>query len=108
MIEIQSAPDSSVICRPHGALDIDTATELRHLTGEILHPELDLVFDLSQVDYIDAVGASALVGSVRRVRAVGGQSRLSQVNPRVQWVLEVIGIEKYLAANPASGQSDAA
>jgi anti-anti-sigma factor len=88
--------ESTIICRPVGALDFNTATQLRHLVGEILSPNLDLIFDLSLVNFIDAVGASALVGSIRRVRAIGGRSGVSAVNPRIRWILDVIGIDGFL------------
>jgi anti-anti-sigma factor len=96
MITLHTCPDSTVVCRPEGTLDYNAATQLRHLVGGILSPDLNLVLDLSRVHHIDGVGASALVGSVRRVRAMGGRSRISDVNPRIKWVLEVLGIDRFL------------
>jgi len=108
VIKLQTRPDASVVCLPLGALDFQTATELRHGLAGILRPHLELVFDLSQVDYIDACGASALVGSVRRVRAMGGRSRVRHVNPGIRWVLEIIGIDRFLSEAPASDDRDVA
>ena len=96
MIKLRTYPDSSVVCQPLGALDFEAATELRHQIAGIVRPELELVFDLRQVDYIDAFGASVLMVSVRRIRAMGGRPRVCRVNPRIRWVLEVIGIDRFL------------
>lgn len=80
MIKLRTRPDSSVLCQPLGALDFEAASELRHHIARIVRPDLELVFDLSRVDHIDAFGASVLVASVRRVRAMGGRSRVCRVN----------------------------
>ena len=100
MINVEKWPGSSVVCQPLGALDLEAASELRHRITAILRPELDLVLDLSHVDYIDAFGASALVGSLRRVRAMGGSPRVCHVNPRIRWVLDIIGIDRFLTGDP--------
>jgi anti-anti-sigma factor len=69
---------------------------------------LDLIFDLSCVDHVDAFGASALVGSVRRVRAMGGTCRILQVNAQVRWILNIVGMNRFLADSPTPDQADAA
>jgi anti-sigma B factor antagonist len=108
VIEIQVSPDAGVTCRPDGALDSGSATELRHVISESLRPELDVVFDLRHVDYIDAEAASALVGTVRRIRAMGGTCKVCHVQPRIQWVLDVIGITGLLAGAPSAQRAEAA
>src|ERR1700722_9179806 len=96
MIETETCSDSTAIWRPSGDLDIASAVPLRHLVGDILRSELDLVIDLDEVTFVDAVGISALVGAIRRVRAAGGTARVSNINPRVRWVLELVGVEQLL------------
>jgi anti-anti-sigma factor len=108
VIKLLTGADSSVVCQPLGALDFEGATELRHQIAGIVRPDLELVFDLRQVDYIDAFGASVLVGSVRRVRAMGGRSRVCRANPRIRWVLELIGVDRFLTEPQDSDDLDAA
>jgi anti-anti-sigma factor len=108
VIKLWTCPDSTVICQPLGGLDLDAATQLRHLIAGILRPRLNLVFDLSQVDHIDAVGASALMGAVRQVRAMGGRSRMRHVNPRIRWRLEIIGVDRFLTHTVTSDEPEAA
>jgi anti-anti-sigma factor len=108
VITLRTCPDSGVVCQLSGALDSQAATELRPQIAAIVRPDLELIFDLGRVDYIDAVAASVLVGSVRRVRAMGGRSRLGRVNPRIGWVLELIGIDRFLTQPQDSDDRNAA
>ncbi len=108
LVKLQICPDSTLICQPLGALDLDAATRLRHLITAILRPGLDLVFDLSEVDRIDAVGASALVGSIRRVAAVEGRCRVRHANPRIRWILDIIGVDRLVTRTRTPDEPDAA
>jgi anti-sigma B factor antagonist len=94
MIEIQTCPDGRVICRLLADLDWHEATCLRDVVHDLLGPELDMVLDLHEVGFIDGVGISALVGCLRRVRVAGGTARISRANPRLQWILELVGIAR--------------
>ena len=96
MTELQIGTGSSVTCRPLGDLDLVSAVSLRHLIGEVLRPGLEVVIDLQNVSLIDAVGLSALVGSVRRVRAVGGRARICNTQPRVQSLFRLVGVDRLL------------
>jgi stage II sporulation protein AA (anti-sigma F factor antagonist) len=84
--------DSSIVCRPSGSLDWIAAASLRHAIGELFRPGVDVVIDLSRVEFIDAVGISAIAGTVRRVRAVGGHAQLCDVSPEVRRRLELAGV----------------
>ena len=84
MIETTLDRDSSirsVICRPIGQLDWAGAIALRHVVHDSVAPGAEIVIDLSRVAFVDAAGMSALVESVRRVRALGGTARISNVRP---------------------------
>ncbi len=108
MIEIQTCPDDSVICRLSGDLDWQAATCLRHVIHDLLRPELDVVLDLHEVAFIDAVGISALVGSLRRVRVAGGTAHISRANPRLRWILEVAGIPRLIGQSSLNRPEGAA
>ena len=99
MTELHIGKGSSVTCRPSGDLDLVSAVSMRHLIGEVLRPGLEVVFDLQNVSFIDAVGLSPLVGSVRRVRAVGGRARISNAQPRVQSLFRLIGVDGLLMSS---------
>jgi anti-anti-sigma factor len=94
MIQIQTCPCSTVICWPSGDLDVGNALRLGHVVGHLLRPELDLVIDLGHVAFIDAAGLGMLSRCVGRVRAVGGKVCISHVNPRLQWLFELVGLDR--------------
>jgi anti-anti-sigma factor len=101
MISVQSCPDSVVVL-PYGHLDLDGSFELRHIIGKVLEPEVNIIIDLRHVDSIDAEGLSALVGSARRARAVGGTAIITHANPRLQWLLGLTGADRLVLASAES------
>jgi anti-anti-sigma factor len=104
MITVQSRPESIVVF-PSGHLGLDRSFSLRHVIGQVLEPGLNVVIDLRHVLSVDAEGLSALAGSARRVRAVGGTACVANANPRVRWLLGLIGLERYIAASPEPSSS---
>jgi anti-anti-sigma factor len=100
--------DSSIVCSPSGGLDWIGAISLRHAIHDSLRPGVDIIIDLSRVDFIDAVGMSALVGSVRRVRAVGGEARIDNATSRVRQRMELVGVYRLLTHSSARNGHDVA
>lgn len=94
MIQIENCQDNTTVLRLSGDLDLISSFHLRHVVYDILEPGLDLVIDLRRVRTIDAVGVSALIGSVRRVRASGGRARVTNAKPRVRWLFHTLGVEQ--------------
>jgi anti-sigma B factor antagonist len=105
MIEIESGPDATIVCRPAGNLDPSSAVVLRHVITDLLQAGVRIVVDLRHVNSIDAVGVRALVGSVRRVRAFGGTAHVSNTNRRVAYLLALAGAHRLVApaATPVPG-----
>jgi anti-anti-sigma factor len=97
MIEIVTLGESSIMCRPTGNLDLRSSFSLRHVVGDLLRPGLGLVVDLSRVAAIDGVGLSALVGTARRVRAFGGTMEIRNVSPRIDWLFDLVGLDRLLS-----------
>ena len=69
-----------------------------------------LLLDLAQVSYVDSSGLGALVAGYNSLKAQGGTTRLLNVPPRVQALLELSGLTTLFpdpdpAADPATGQS---
>jgi anti-anti-sigma factor len=96
MIDLEVNDTETAICRPIGVLDVITAPNLRHAIAEVAKAGHDLVLDLSGVQAIDAVGVSALVGSVRRIRALGHSVEVIATPLCVARVLQLAGVEELL------------
>lgn len=108
MIETHLLADSGIVCRPSGSLDWIAAVSLRHAVGHSIQPGVDVIVDLSRVEFIDAVGISALVGTVRRVRALGGQANICGASPEVRRRLELAGVYRLVMGCSARNGNDAA
>jgi anti-sigma B factor antagonist len=98
VITLDNCTDS-VIVYPCGHLDLGASFDLRHAIGEVLGAELNVVIDLRHLGSVDAEGLSALVGSVRRIRAIGGTVNVTNANRRVQWLLGLIGVDRLVGAS---------
>jgi len=102
MIDTYVGSDFSIVCRPTGCLDWTGAAALRHAVHNVLCPEINLHIDLRHLNFVDAAGMSALVGSVRRVRAVGGKARIQNASPAVRRRLQIVGVYEFLTSSPAN------
>jgi anti-anti-sigma factor len=100
--------DCKIVCRPTGDLDWIGAVSLRHAVHDWLRPGVDMIIDLSRVDFIDAVGMSALVGCVRRVRAGGGEARICNATSHVRQRMELVGVYSLLTHALAGNGNDVA
>ena len=105
MIETEFHPDGSTHFRPIGDLNWISATTLRHALHDTLQPGIPVVVDLSEVFTIDAVGMSALVGAVRRVRGLGGEIDITNPRPEVAQRLASAGIAQLLNYELSLGQA---
>jgi anti-anti-sigma factor len=90
MIDIKTRPDTTLECKPLGAIDWRSSTTLRHAVHEAMCPGHKIIIDLGQVAYIDAVGLSAIIGIVRRAPAVGATVALSNARPPVRRRIDLV------------------
>ena len=107
-VETRVRADCSIVCRPSGGLDWISAVSLRHAIHDSLRPGVDILIDLSRVDFIDAVGMSALLGCVRRVRAVGGEALICNATPHVRQRMQLVGVYSFLTHASARNGNDVA
>jgi anti-anti-sigma factor len=103
MIETSIDRGSIILFRPIGELDREKGVSLRHLIHGSLAPGAEIVIDMSRVGFVDAAGLSALVRSVRLVKAFGGTVRTCNVRPRIQRLMELIGVDRLLMGAAAPG-----
>jgi anti-sigma B factor antagonist len=107
MIETHLRQDEAVVCKPWGDLDWRTSVSLRHAVHDALRPGGYVLIDLSRVTYIDAVGLSAIVGTLRRARAVGAVVGVYNMQPRVRRRMELVGMASLVGSLPDAHSNDA-
>jgi len=73
-----------------GELDVATAPRLRNEVVRLASSGRTLVvLDLGGVDFIDSTGLGVIVGSLKRVRSLGGELALARAEPQVHKVFEI-------------------
>ena len=81
------------IFRPHGTMEAQTASRFREEASNFLGAG-SLVFDLSDVPFIDSSGLGALIGAIRRTRERGGRAVVCVPRQPVARLLEVVGLDR--------------
>jgi anti-anti-sigma factor len=90
--ELFTTPDhrSVVILRPTGRLDIATAWQFRLKLQECISQVTPhVVVNLSQVNFVDSSGLTALVAGMRDADKKNGSFRIASVHPEARLVFEV-------------------
>ncbi len=96
--------DLSLVTRTQGArtvvevggeIDVYTAPQLRERVVELVADgQVDLVLDLSGVEFLDSTGLGVLVGALNRVRAQDGSLALVLTQERILKIFEITGLRK--------------
>ena len=85
------------VLQPTGHIDSYTALAFTDRIGALIDAGARwLVIDLSAVTFLDSTGLGALLTSLRRAQALGGDLRLVQVPHAVYRVIELTALQAYL------------
>ena len=81
----------AVIVAVRGEIDLQNSPELRTELLDLLTKNAPqrLVINLAQVPYMDSSAIAVLVESLQRIRKLGGKIYLTDLQPRVQGLLEI-------------------
>ncbi len=101
MTRNDALPGPTVVCKPMGNLDWTSAMSLRHDVRDSLQPGVEIVIDLGPVEFIDATGMRAVVGSVRLAREFGATARVCNVRPQVRRLMELVGVYRLVTSSSA-------
>jgi len=76
-----------------GEIDVSTADVLRERLLDLLeHDRTDLVVDLRRVAFMDSTGLGVLVGTLKKVRLLGGRLQLVIDSERLLKVLRITAL----------------
>ena len=81
----------AVVVAARGEIDLNNSPELRSELFAILsrHAPKRLVLNLAEVPYMDSSAVAVLVETLQRVRKTGGKVYLTNLQPRVQGLIEI-------------------
>ncbi|WP_170323631.1 STAS domain-containing protein [Cryptosporangium phraense] len=87
---------NEVVLRVAGALDLDTASQLRSAGTSALResgPAPTLTVDLSEVTFLDSTGLGVLVTLWHEARNIGGKFQVARPSAAASRILEITGVD---------------
>jgi anti-sigma B factor antagonist len=83
-----------------GELDVATAPDLRSHLEEAVDRGGLTIADLLGITFIDSTALGALVGSLKRAQAAGGDLRIVAVESRILKIFEITGLTDVFSIFP--------
>ena len=79
-----------------GRLDSTTAPNLESIVNELSKDTKELIFDVSDVEYISSAGIRVLLGAYKKMNMNQGKIRIERANEMVRDVFEMTGVSQML------------
>lgn len=88
--------DDTMIVRLCGELDQHYASKLRtDIDTQVAHRGIHkIVFDFSNIGFMDSSGIGVIMGRYRLMQSVGGRVCAFGINPRLDKLIEMSGIKR--------------
>ncbi len=93
-IAVDHVGDVAVAVLPMEELDASNAGELKRDIAPVLEANTKLVFDLSQLRFVDSSGLGAFLSCLRQVNAKGGDLKLCGMSKPVRTVFELVRLHR--------------
>jgi anti-sigma B factor antagonist len=85
------------VIRVGGYVDFDVAPQLKKfIVNRIDAGDRRIVIDMSDVGFIDSTAIGVLVGTLKRLREVGGFLAVACANDNVRGIFEIVGLENVI------------
>jgi anti-sigma B factor antagonist len=84
----------TVVVLAGAQLDASTAAEFKHSIAPVLDAHAQVVFDLSQLGFIDSSGLGALLSCLRQLHAKGGDLKLCGMSKSVRALFELVRMHR--------------
>jgi anti-anti-sigma factor len=96
-IEEELSRAGTVVLAVRGDVDLHVAGELKgRLTETADDGGSKVVLDLSHVTFVDSMGLGVMLGSMKRLRAHGGELHLVVAGPELRRILEITRLDRIL------------
>ncbi|WLR54952.1 anti-sigma factor antagonist [Mesobacillus subterraneus] len=92
--------ESKLAVKVSGEIDAYTAPQLREKLFPLSEKEgVEMVVDLSEVNYMDSTGLGVFVGVFKNVRAHDGEFKIVGLSERLQRLFEITGLADIIDIN---------
>jgi len=93
-INVTDPKDAVTLVEVSGRVDSMNASEFgSELNARITNGKVQLVLDLSSVEYMSSAGLREIVTTLKNAKKASGDLRLAQPSQRVREVLEMAGLD---------------
>jgi anti-sigma B factor antagonist len=90
-----------------GEVDVYTAPHLKQQMIALLEEgHVQMVVDLTKVEYLDSTALGVLIGGLKRVRERDGNLQLICPSPRIWRVFEITGLDKIFDLYGSEGEAN--
>lgn len=88
--------EETLILRPDGRLDTNTAPQLQEVFDGMLEGVKELQIDMEKLEYVTSAGLRVLLATMKKMKAGGGSMTVYHVNDAVMEVFNITGFKRYM------------
>jgi len=82
--------NTAAILKLVGRLDSPVVKDLKNKVNDLIRQgQVNLVFDMADVDFMDSSGLGGMVAALRAVGQAGGDIKVARLQPRVRTLFEL-------------------
>lgn len=93
---IEKVDNVSIVRIKYDALDANNTEQFKKEILPIIDKNRNIVFDMSNVNFIDSSGCGSLLSCLRKANQEGGDLKLFGVQQQVQMVFELIRLHRII------------
>ena len=75
-------------------LDANTVSEFKSEINNVIQSEYHVVFDMSQVNFVDSSGIGAILSCLRKLNSEGGDLKICALTKPVRALFELVRMHK--------------
>jgi anti-sigma B factor antagonist len=93
-LRMEPAGNVTVVTIPGDTLDAGNSQEFKNDIGPVLEQHKQVVFDMSELAFVDSSGCGALLSCLRKVKEARGDLLLCRVSSQVQDLFKVVRMDE--------------
>jgi anti-sigma B factor antagonist len=94
IIKSENTSDVAIVQLPGTTLDASNTKEFKGEVAPLLTPGARIVFDLSNLKFVDSSGLGAMLSSLRQINGIGGDLKLCAMNKPVRALIELVRMHR--------------
>jgi anti-sigma B factor antagonist len=91
---VEKIDDVTVVTLPGEQLDARNAREFKGDTAPLLQSQAKVIFDLSQLRFVDSCGLGLILSCLRQLNTTGGDLKLCGMSKRVWALFELVRMHR--------------